>query len=146
MVRFNKNRENPLFMTLDENILLQLIENQNKNLEYNLHYKNKTYVLENVTIAKFPMPVNRPTTRGGVYSVNDMEYKIKGTINDISLVPFISKMMLGPNSEFEEIQVTTKITHEGKIKILELFTYLTNAMNNSSKIEFNLLIIRTNLG
>lgn len=130
-------------MSLDENLLSQIMEKQNQ--EYFLHYKNKTYVLENVTIAKFPMPVNRPTTRGGVYSISDKEYKIKGTIHDTSLVPFISKMMLGPNTEFEEIQITTKILHEGKIKMLTLFAYLTNAMNNSSKIEFNLLLVRTNI-
>ncbi|HSD05189.1 MAG TPA: hypothetical protein VLB45_05490 [Nitrosopumilaceae archaeon] len=130
-------------MSLDENLLSQIMEKQNQ--EYFLHYKNKTYVLENVTIAKFPMPVNKPTTRGGVYSISDKEYKIKGTIHDTSLVPFISKMMLGPNAEFEEIQITTKILHEGKIKMLTLFAYLTNAMNNSSKIEFNLLLVRTNI-
>lgn len=132
-------------MTFDEPLLSKLIEDKDENQDYLLHYKNKVYVLENVTIAKFPMPVNRPTTRGGVYSISDKEYKIKGTIRDTSLVPFLSKMMLGPNTEFEEIQVTTKMSHEGKGKTLTLFTYLTNAMHNSSKIEFNLLIVRTNL-
>lgn len=132
-------------MSFDESLLLKLIEKQNENQEYLLHYKDKVHVLENATIAKFPMPVNRLTTRGGVYSISDKEYKIRGTIHDTSLVPFLSKMMLGPNTEFEEIQITTKITHEGKIKTLTLFTYLTNTMNNSSKIEFNLLIVRTSL-
>lgn len=132
-------------MSFDETLLLKLIESENENHEYLLHYKDKVYVLENVAIAKFSMPVNRPTTRGGVYSISDKEYKIRGTIHDTSLVPLLSKMMLGPNTEFEEIRVTTKMTHEGKSKTLTLFTYLTNAMHNSSKIEFNLLIVRTNL-
>ncbi|MBI5377695.1 MAG: hypothetical protein HZA82_03635 [Thaumarchaeota archaeon] len=91
------------------------------------------------------MPVNRPTTRGGVYSVSDKEYKIKGTIHDLSLIPFISKMMLGPNTEFQEIPVKTQVEIDGKNNTCTLFTYLINAMNNSSKIIFNLLIVRTKI-
>ncbi|HII35894.1 MAG TPA: hypothetical protein HA319_02310 [Nitrosopumilaceae archaeon] len=91
------------------------------------------------------MPVNRPTSRGGVYSVSDKEYKIKGTIGDLSFLPFISKMMLGPNTEFQEIPIKTSLEIERKNKSCTLFAYLTNAMNNSSKIVLNLLIIRTKI-
>ncbi|MGI0010171.1 MAG: hypothetical protein ACREAE_02080, partial [Nitrosopumilaceae archaeon] len=83
-------------MSLDETVLSQLTQDTTKR-EYRLYYQDKVYSLDDVTIAKSPMPVNKPTTRGGVYSVSDKEYEIKGTIHDLSLVPFISKMMLGPN-------------------------------------------------
>ena len=132
-------------MNFDENVLSQLKQDSTKR-EYHLYYQNKVYPLEDVTITKSSMPVNKPTTRGGVYSASDKEYKIKGTIRDLSLMPFISKMMLGPNTEFQEIPITTNIEYEGKLRPLTLFTYLTNAMNNSSKIELNLLVIRTSLG
>jgi hypothetical protein len=131
-------------MNLDENVLSQLTKDSTKR-EYRIYYKNKMYSLEDVTITKSPMPVNKPTTRGGVYSVSDKEYKIKGTIHDLSLIPFISKMMLGPNTEFQEIPIKTHLEIDGRNRSCTLFTYLTNAMNNSSKIVFNLLIIRTKI-
>lgn len=131
-------------MNLDEDVLLQLAKNSTKR-EYRLYYLDKVYSLEDTTIAKSPMPVNKPTTRGGVYSVSDKEYKIKGTIRDLSLIPFISKMMLGPNSEFQEIPIKTDLEIDGINRSCTLFTYLTNSMNNSSKIIFNLLIIRTKI-
>ena len=131
-------------MSLDEKVLSQLTQDTAKR-EFQLYYQDKVYSLEDVTIIKSPMPVNKPTSRGGVYSVNDKEYKIIGTIHDLYLVPFISKMMLGPNTEFQEIHVKTPIEIDGKSRSCTLFTYLTNAMNNSSKIIFNLLIIRTKI-
>ena len=128
-------------MDLDENVLSQLTHDSTKR-EYCLYYQDKVYSLEDVTVAKSSMPVNKSTTRGGVYSIGDKEYKITGTINDLSLMPFISKMMLGPNTEFQEICIKTNTEIDGKNRSCTLFTYLTNAMNNSSKIIFNLLIVR----
>jgi len=131
-------------MDLDDCILSQLTIDSTKR-EYALYYQDKMYSLEDVTITKSPMPVNKPTSRGGVYSIRDKEYKIKGTIHDLSVMQFISKMMLGPNTEFQEIPIKTHVEIDGKIRPCTLFTYLTNAMNNSSKIIFNLLIIRTKI-
>lgn len=131
-------------MEIDESVLSQLEQNSTKR-EYQIYYQDKVYPLDDVTITKSTMPVNRPTTRGGVYSVSDKEYKIKGTIRDLSLLPFISKMMLGPNTEFQEIPIKTSLEIERKNKSCTLFAYLTDAMNNSSKIMLNLLIIRTKI-
>lgn len=131
-------------MEIDESVLSQLEQNSTKR-EYQIYYQDKVYLLDDVTITKSTMPVNRPTSRGGVYSVSDKEYKIKGTIRDLSLLPFISKMMLGPNTEFQEIPIKTSLEIERKNKSCTLFSYLTNAMNNSSKIVLNLLIIRTKI-
>ncbi len=131
-------------MRIDENVLSRLMQDDTKH-EYCLYYQDKVYSLEDVTIIKSSMPVSKPTTRGGVYSVSDKEYKIKGTIRDLSLVQFISKMMLGPNTEFQEIIIKTEVEINGKNKLVTLFAYLTNAMNNSSKIVFNLLIMRTKI-
>lgn len=128
-------------MDVDEHILLQLTQDTTKR-EYRLYYQDKMYFLEDTVVTKSQMPVNKPTNRGGVYSINDKEYKIKGAIHDLSLVPFISKMMLGPSTQFQEIPVKTQVEINGKKIPCTLFTYLTNAMNNSSKIVFNLLIVR----
>ncbi|MGQ0795530.1 MAG: hypothetical protein ACT4N5_05020 [Nitrosopumilaceae archaeon] len=131
-------------MDLEETILSELVRNSTKH-EYRIHYRNQIYLLEDVVITKSAMPVNRPTTRGGVYSVGDTEYKIKGTTHDMSLLLLISKMMLGPNEEFQKIPVQTNIEIEKIDKSCTLFTYLTDAMNNSSKIVLNLLIIGTKI-
>ena len=131
-------------MEIDESVLSQLEQSSTKR-EYQIYYQDKLYPLDDVTITKSTMPVNRPTSRGGVYSVSDKEYKIKGTIRDLSFLPFISKMMLGPNTEFQEIPIKTRLEIERKNKSCTLYAYLTNAMNNSSKIVLNLLIIRTKI-
>jgi len=131
-------------MEIDESVLSQLEQNSTKR-EYQIYYQDKLYPLDDVTITKSTMPVNRPTSRVGVYSVSDKEYKIKGTIWDLSFLPFISKMMLGPNTEFQEIPIKTSLEIERKNKSCTLYAYLTNAMNNSSKIVLNLLIIRTKI-
>ena len=88
-------------MSLDEKVLSQLTQDTAKR-EFHLYYQDKVYSLEDVTIIKSQMPVNKPTSRGGVYSVNDKEYKIIGTISDLYLVPFISKMMLDQTLNFRK--------------------------------------------
>ncbi|HSB57594.1 MAG TPA: hypothetical protein VLD38_07290 [Nitrosopumilaceae archaeon] len=127
-------------MNLEEKVLSQLQDSVTR--EYRLYYQDKIYHLRDVVITKSLMPVNKPTTRGGVYLVNGMEYKIKGTILDLSLREFISKMMLGPNPEFQEIPIETRLEIDGKDRKIILFCYLTNTMDNRSKITVNLLIIR----
>ena len=131
-------------MDLDDDILSQLTKDSTKR-EYRLYYQDKAYSLEDVTITKSTMPVNKPTSRGGLYSVSDKEYKIKGTIRDLSILPFISKMMLGPNAEFQKIPIKTQLKINGKNRPCTMFVYLTNTMNNSSKIIFNMLIIGTKI-
>ena len=137
-----KTKNKKTTMELDENVL-SLLQKDSAKHEYNIYWQDKVYHLEDVTITKSTMPVNKPTFRGGIYSVNDKEYKIRGTILDLSLLPFIPKMMLGPSTEFQEIPIKTCLEMDGKNRTCTLFTYLTNAMNNFSKIVFNLLIIRT---
>jgi hypothetical protein len=131
-------------MELDESVLSQLEQDSAKH-EYRIFYQNKEYTLEDVNVTKSTMPVNKPTSRGGAYSISDKEFKLKGTIRDLSLLPFISKMMLGPNTEFQEIPIRTTAEIDGKSRPCTLFSYLTNAMNNSSKIVLTLLIIRTKI-
>lgn len=131
-------------MNLDDGILSRLTKDSTKR-EYHLYYQDKGYSLEDVTITKSTMPVNKPTSRGGLYFVSDKEYKIKGTVRDLSILPFISKMMLGPNEEFQEIPIKTQLEIDGKNRSCTILVYLTNTMNNSSKIIFNMLIIGTKI-
>ncbi|MDH3191480.1 MAG: hypothetical protein OEM18_02180 [Nitrosopumilus sp.] len=88
-----------------------------------------------------PTPVNSATTRGGVYFSDKFAYKIKGVIKDLSVVPLLSKKMLGPNTNFDEIKITTKTVLSGKTKNLSLFANLTNSIQNPSQIELNMILI-----
>jgi hypothetical protein len=101
-----------------------------------------TYPLTGVSIVNSPTPVNAPTTRGGVYFSDTFAYKIKGVINDLSIIPLLSKTMLGPNTEFREIKITTQIVHDGKKLSLSLYTNLTNSVQSSSKIELNMILVK----
>lgn len=130
-------------MTVDENILESLVKaNEQDSLEYILHLKNLDYILDNVSIFNSPTPVNSPTTRGGVYFSDKFAYKLKGTINDLSVVPFLTKTMLGPNEEFGEIRITTTIDSFNQKKEISIHTNLTNSIQGPSKIDLNMIIIK----
>ena len=116
--------------------------NEKQSLDYVLHIDNKIYSLTDVSIVNSPTPVTAPTTRGGVYFSDTFAYKIKGMINDLTIIPLLSKTMLGPNTEFREIKITTQITRDGKKLPLSLFTNLTNSVQSSSKIELNMILVK----
>ncbi len=127
--------------------LLELLMNINKKnpLVYVIHLDGQEYPLSDVSVVNSPTPVNSPTTRGGVYFSDTFAYKIKGIINDLSVVPLLSKTMLGPNTEFGEIKITTDITSDDKKITLSIFTNLTNSVQSSSKIELNMILVRLEL-
>ncbi len=131
-------------MPLDENIILKITEIQKSTkLDFILRLASKTFLLENVIISKSLTPVNRPTNRGGVYFSDTFVFKIKTTVSDLSLVPLLSQSMLGPNPDFQDLEITTKAKIDGSLKIVKLFAHLTNSMQSSSLIELNMNIIRT---
>ena len=132
-----------ILLPIDLGLLELLMKINEKNpLEYVIHLDSQTYPLSDVSVVNSPTPVNSPTTRGGVYFSDTFAYKIKGIINDLSVVPLLSKTMLGPNTEFGEIKITTTITSDDKKITLTIFTNLTNSVQSSSKIELNMILVR----
>ena len=130
-------------MTLDEKILYEIIKVQKSHkLDYLIHLGKVTYSLDTVTIAKSSTPVNKPTNRGGIYFSDTFAFKIKGVVNDLSIVDLLSKSMLGPNSEFQELEITANVPIKDSIKNVTFFVNLTNSMQSSSQIELNMTIIR----
>jgi len=119
--------------------LLDALMNSVSN-SYYLHLNNKEYSLEDVSIVNAPTPVNSPTTRGGVYFSDKFAYKIKGTIKDPSVIPLLTKTMLGPNTEFGEIKITTQIEMNSKNVII--YANLTNSVQNKSGIQLNMIIVK----
>ena len=133
-------------MQIDEKLLLEIIRTQESvSLDFVLHLDSKEYPLKNVLISKSSTPVTRPTTRGGVYFSDTLVFKMKGTINDTSILSSLSNSMLGPNAEFKELEITTKTTLQKKLKNVTFYTNLTNSMQSSSYLELNMTIIRTNV-
>jgi len=129
-------------LSFDLDLLSSLMNIQQETpLRYTLHIDNLQYALEDVSIMNSPTPVNSATTRGGVYFSDKFAYKIKGVIKDLSVVPLLSKKMLGPNTNFDEIKITTKTVLSGKTKNLSLFANLTNSIQNPSQIELNMILI-----
>lgn len=119
--------------------LLDALMNSTSN-SYSLHLNDREYSLEDVTIMNSPTPVNSPTTRGGVYFSDKFAYKIRGTIKDSSVIPQLTKTMLGPNTEFGEIKITTQ--DETNSKNVEIYANLTNSVQNKSGIQLNMIIVK----
>ena len=130
-------------MEIDESILSKLIEVSD--IKYSLFLDGKEYRLDQVHIARSSIPVRKPTTRGGVYFSDTTAYKIKAATNDLSLIPLISKVMLGPNTDFKPLEIKTNLNIDGKNCNIILTTHLTNTMNSSNKLELHLIIDKTKL-
>jgi|SRR6267143_5332045 len=130
-------------MEIDEEILSKLIATHD--IKYNLFFDDRKYSLENVNIVKSSTTVRRPTTRGGVYFSDTTAYKVKATTNDMSIIPWISKVMLGPNTDFKPLVIRTNLNIDEKTYGITLVTHLTNTMNSSTKLELHLIIDKTSL-
>ena len=130
-------------MEIDEKILSKLIEAND--IKYSLYLDGKEYSLEQVNMAKSSIPVKKPTTRGGVYFSDTTAYKIKAITNDLSIIPLISKVMLGPNTDFKPLEIKTNLNIDEKNCNIILTTHLTNTMNSSTKLELHLIVDKTRL-
>lgn len=130
-------------MTVDEVLLNSLIDFTKSGLpQFTLHLKDNSYPLANVQVTHSSVPVNKPTTRGGVYFSEKFAYKMKGTVEDLSVVPLLTKKMLGPNTEFDELKITTAIDVKGNQKNLEISTNLTNSVQTPDSIELSMIIVK----
>ncbi len=129
-------------MSINEDLLKILLESHKKNsTDYLLYLNNDIFTIKNVSITYSPTPVNEPTTRGGVYFSEKFAYKMTGVIEDLSVVPLLTKKMLGPNTEFGELKITTKIESNNKSLNFEIFTNLTNSVQSPTSIELSMIIV-----
>jgi hypothetical protein len=130
-------------LSVDQSLLkFLIIANEKNSPEYVLHLDNISYPIVDVSVTNSPTPVTSPTTRGGVYFSDTFAYKIRGIIDDVSIIPALSKTMLGPNTEFGEIKITTQIENDNKKINLSLFANLINSVQSLSKIELNMILVR----
>jgi hypothetical protein len=50
--------------------------------------------------------------------------------------------MLGPNTEFSELKISTQIKSGEKLMNLEIFTNLTNSVQTPNSIELSMIIVK----
>ncbi|WP_371504865.1 hypothetical protein [Nitrosopumilus adriaticus] len=132
-------------MSVDADLLETLMsQNENHPLNFTLKLNDLSFQIISVSITNSPIPVNEPTTRGGVYFSDTFAYKMKGVVEDLSIVPLLTKKMLGPNTEFGELIITTQIDDKGKPVTLEIFTNLTNSVQTPNSIELSMIIVKLN--
>ena len=130
-------------MPFNKDLLEKLMEFNEKNSpKFTLYVNDETYPIASTSITNSPIPVNEPTTRGGVYFSDKFAYKMKCVVEDLSVVPLLTKKMLGPNTEFGELKITTNIESKGKSIPLEIFTNLTNSVQTPNSIELGMIIVR----
>jgi hypothetical protein len=130
-------------MSFNNELLEKLMKfNENNSPKFTLYVNEGTYPITSTLITNSPIPVNEPTTRGGVYFSDKFAYKMKCVVEDLSVVPLLTKKMLGPNTEFGELKITTMIDSDGKSIPIEIFTNLTNSVQTPNSIELSLIIVK----
>ena len=116
--------------------------NEKNSPKFTLFVNEGYYPISSTLITNSPIPVNEPTTRGGVYFSDKFAYKMKCVVDDLSVVPLLTKKMLGPNTEFGELKITCTIESDGKSIPIEIFTNLTNSVQTPNSIELSLIIVK----
>ena len=131
-------------MSINSDLLDILMASETHSSKYDFHINDTSFPITDVLITNSPTPVNEPTTRGGVYFSDKFAYKIKGVIKDLSVIPLLTEKMLGPNTEFGELKITTQINSDGTILDLEIFTNLTNSVQTPDSVELSMIILKLN--
>ena len=130
-------------MSFNKDLLEKLMDFNEKNSQnFTLYVNDASYSISSVSISNSSIPVNEPTTRGGVYFSDKFAYKMKCVVEDLSVVPLLTKKMLGPNTKFGELKITTDIVDNGNPLSLEIFTNLINSVQTPTSIELSLIIVK----
>ena len=121
-------------------LLVKIINIQkSKPLKFSLTMKEKQYKLNDVTIYKKTV-VSKKTVRGGAYISDKFVYQLKATVFEPGIATMLSGTMLGPNFDFDalEIKVENMGNDYGKISLL---TNLVNTLQKQSMTELTMNVI-----
>lgn len=121
---------------LDKEALQKLVQSKTR-ISHILVQETK-YSVDSSELGYSDVPVNKPTTRGGVYFSDTMAFKAKVFVSDPELSKSLSKTMLGPNTEFAKI----RLIQEENPK-LQILANLTNYVQKNGGFEMNLVIVET---
>ncbi len=115
-------------------LLIKIINIQkSKPIKFSLIMKEKQYKLNDVTISK-------KTVRGGAYISDKFVYQLKATVFEPGIATMLSGTMLGPNFDFDvlEIRVENMGNDYGKISLL---ANLVNTLQKQSMTQLTMNII-----
>ena len=121
-------------------LLVKIINIQkSKPLKFSLIMKEKQYKLNDVTIYKKTV-VSKKTVRGSAYISGKFVYQLKATVFESGIAAMLSGTMLGPNFDFDvlEIRVENMGNDYGKISLL---TNLVNTLQKQSMTELTMNVI-----
>ena len=122
-------------------LLVKIINIQkSKPLKFSLIMKEKQYKLNNVTMSKKNTVVSKKTVRGGAYISDKFVYQLKATVFEPGIATMLSGTMLGPNFDFDvlEIRVENMGNDYGKISLL---ANLVNTLQKQSMTQLTMNII-----
>ena len=122
-------------------LLVKIINIQkSKPLKFSLIMKEKQYKLDDVVMSKKNTVVSKKTVRGGAYISDKFVYQLKATVFEPGIATMLSGTMLGPNFDFDilEIRVENMGNDYGKISLL---TNLVNTLQKQSMTELTMNII-----
>ena len=122
-------------------LLVKIINIQkSKPLKFSLIMKEKQYKLNDVIMSKKNTVVSKKTVRGGAYISDKFVYQLKATVFEPGIATMLSGTMLGPNFDFDvlEIRVENMGNNYGKISLL---TNLVNTLQKQSMTELTMNII-----
>ena len=63
------------------------------------------------------------------------------TGNKENIIPLLSKSMLGPNSQFQDLQIKTTFLKNAKSKEITIIANLTNSFQTSNHLELSMTIV-----
>jgi hypothetical protein len=133
-------------MSVDSSLLENLVQySLDHSPKFTILVNDRVFPLIDVSIVNSSIPVNEPTTRGGVYFSEKFAYKIKGVIDDLSVIPLLTKKMLGPNTEFGKLKISSQIETNGKLVNIDIFSNLTNSVQTPNSIELSMIIVELKL-
>ena len=122
-------------------LLVKIINIQkSKMLKFSLIMEKKQYKLNDVTMSKKNTVVSKKTVRGGVYISDKFVYQLKATVSEPRMAAMLSGTMLGPNFDFDvlEIRVENMGNDYGKISLL---ANLVNTLQKQSMTQLTMNII-----
>jgi len=122
-------------------LLVKIINIQkSKPLKFSLIMKEKQYKLNNVIISKKNTVVSKKTVRGGAYISDKFVYQLKATVFEPGIATMLSGTMLGPNFDFDVLEIRVENMGDGYGKI-SLLTNLVNTLQKQSMTELTMNII-----
>ena len=121
-------------------LLVKIINIQkSKPLKFSLIMKEKQYKLNDVTIYKKTV-VSKKTVRVGAYISGKFVYQLKATVFESGIAAMLSGTMLGPNFDFDVLEIRVENMGDGYGKI-SLLTNLVNTLQKQSMTELTMNII-----